>query len=110
MDELVQKKQVMEEIINEHNHISFEKKYGITVDEAYEQYSSEVEKCCGCGGKGYTVWIPEIAEKYSSNHYVVFPKLYSQCQPTQRDRDAYKIKHGEEMVIPTETHVEIWGN
>lgn len=88
----------------------FTEKYNISPEEAYEQYYKLVKSCSGCGGEGYTIWIPELRERYQANHYIVKPDKYNQCQPTERDREAFRFKHDKDMKIATKTHWEVWGN
>jgi hypothetical protein len=95
----------------------FKEKYEISCDDVFENYCALVISCCYQGGEGYKIWIniPTVYyEKYINwckpSHYVVHPEKYSQCQPTKKDQEAYKILSGEEMKVTKETHIERWGN
>lgn len=91
----ISKKKMLAVKLDELKYKKFYEKYGASYQEAYDEYANLVESCSffGGGSIGYRMWIPEIHKKYSASHMIVDPKLYSKCQPKQRDKDAFLCKH-----------------
>ena len=87
----------------------FYSKYGRHCRNVRKTYADLVHSCCYQGGKGYRIW-NYLTMRNRPHHWVVHPDKYKDCQPTEMDRDAYRIEYKCEMYVPTEMHVEIWGN
>ena len=95
--------------ILEYRQKKFFEKYDLTVHEVFQSYIKRLVSCCYQGGEGYSWW---LATKYMPTycHCVIEPKKYKESQPTDIEREAYKIIHGQEMKVTEKTHMERWGN
>jgi CRISPR/Cas system CMR-associated protein Cmr1 (group 7 of RAMP superfamily) len=87
----------------------FFEKYELTVDEVYIAYVKRMGSCCYQGGEGYSWWLP-YTSKPDYHHCVIKPSEYKNAQPTEMEREAYKIEHGREMEVTQKMHYERWGN
>ena len=97
-----EKKKLKEEIkCSEEN--KFTEKYGISFQDAYKEYVEIVRSGLGVG-QGYQVWLDELREgcdnDYSGNEEVVIkPEHYERCLPSDQDKEAYYLVHGDDMII-----------
>ena len=76
-------------------------------NEVLRAYAALVDSCCYQGGEGYKLWLN--TGSYAC-HWVVHSDKFADCQPTQMDHEAHYAIHGHNMVLPTTTHYEHWGN
>ena len=95
--------------ILEYKKKKFFEKYDLTVHEVFEAYIERLISCCYQGGEGYRWWLPQQYMP-TYHHCVVDPKKYKEAQPTEIEREAYKIVCGGEMKVTEKTHYERWGN
>jgi hypothetical protein len=88
-------------------------KYGVHCEPIYNDYVKKVNKYSSDEIIiGYRMWVPDICKTWERTRHnrIVCPEHYKDLQPHQIERDAFIVYHGEDMVIPTETHLERWGN
>lgn len=87
----------------------FFEKYELSASEVYIAYAKRLASCCYQGGEGYSWWLP-YTHKPDYHHCVINPTKYIEAQPTEMEREAYRIICGGEMKVTEKTHYERWGN